>query len=169
MHAKSNALPNQPGTSEQVRLLADAMLGRLARWLRLMGYDTLYDSALSDHQLVARARSQQRTILTRDRELARRKGIGCLLVQSQMLEEQIKEVLDALGPPTCGAEPRCPLCNAPLMSVSSQEIALRVPAYVRQAHTRFRRCADCDKVYWQGSHWQKIRQVTEHLLDRRAR
>jgi diguanylate cyclase (GGDEF)-like protein len=119
------SLPSMP-----LRLLADEMLGRLARWLRLLGYDTLYETGLSDHQLAARARHEDRVLLTRDRELARRKGIRCLLVRSQELEEQLEQVIDTLGAPAAESEPRCSSCNAQLISISRQEASLHVPAFV---------------------------------------
>ena len=87
-------------------LLADAMLGRLSRWLRLLGYDTLYASSMSDHQIVARARAEGRVVLTRDRDLAQRKGIRCLLIQSQALEDQVSIVFHVLGQPSPGVQPR---------------------------------------------------------------
>lgn len=154
------------GTSSTLRLLADAMLGRLSRWLRLMGYDTAYATTQPDHRIAAQARAEGRIVLTRDRELARRKGIRTLLIDSQVLEEQLQEVVSALGPPAAGTEPRCPRCNAPLVQAATREIQARVPAYVLQTHQHFRRCADCDKVYWRGSHWQNVQQFVEQMLDR---
>ena len=152
---------------EPIRLLADEMLGRLARWLRLLGYDTLYEPGLSDHQLAARARHEDRTLLTRDRELARRKGIRCLLIHSQKLEEQLEQVMRELGTPPPESEPRCSQCNAQLTSISHQEASLKVPAFVLDTHKRFRYCAQCDQVYWQGSHWQHITEIAAHLRHRK--
>ncbi len=170
MNDKSNASDKTCAAFDEPPLfLADAMLGRLSRWLRLMGYDTLYASALSDHQIAARARAERRIVLTRDRELARRRGIRCLLVQSQFLKEQIKQVFATLGLSLCRGEPRCSQCNAQLEPVTRDEARARVPAHVLSTHTRFCRCANCNKIYWQGSHWQKVRQMVEPLLNGRAR
>jgi uncharacterized protein with PIN domain len=149
--------------SKEPMLLADEMLGRLARWLRLLGYDTLYEPGLSDHQLAARARREDRTLLTRDRELSRRRGIRCLLVRSQKLEEQLEQVMEELGAPAPESEPRCSQCNAQLLSISRQEASWRVPAFVLDTHKRFRYCAHCDQVYWQGSHWQHVTQTAARL------
>jgi uncharacterized protein with PIN domain len=158
------SLPSMP-----LRLLADEMLGRLARWLRLLGYDTLYETGLSDHQLAARARHEDRVLLTRDRELARRKGIRCLLVRSQELEEQLEQVIDTLGAPAAESEPRCSSCNAQLISISRQEASLHVPAFVLDTHKRFRYCAQCRRVYWQGSHWQRVTEIADRLRHREGR
>ena len=148
------------------RLLADSMLGRLARWLRLMGYDTVYATTHPDHQIAAQARAEGRIVLTRDQELARRRGIQALLIDSQVLEAQIQEVISAIGAPETGAEPRCPQCNAPLSRATPDDVRARVPAYVLEKHQHFRRCDRCQKIYWQGSHWQNVRQVVEQILDR---
>ncbi|MGI6210058.1 MAG: Mut7-C RNAse domain-containing protein, partial [Anaerolineae bacterium] len=77
--------------------IADAMLGKLARWLRLAGYDTIYDAALDDRELARRARESGRILLTRDRELAGRRGVRAYLVQSEQVQEQLEEVLRAAG------------------------------------------------------------------------
>jgi uncharacterized protein with PIN domain len=142
------------------------MLGRLSRWLRLMGYDTAYATTQPDHKIAAQARAEGRIILTRDQEFARRKGIRILLIDSQVLEAQIQEVVSALGLPRTGTEPRCPQCNAPLAQATEHEVQARVPAYIRQKHRHFRRCASCDKIYWRGSHWQNVQQVVEQVLDK---
>ena len=138
------------------RLLADSMLGRLAKWLRLMGYDTLYAPELSDHQIVSRARGEGRMVLTRDRELAQRRGIRCLLVQSSTLEDQIAEVVSVCGIPPTGVEPRCSQCNASLRVALPAQARLHVPAHVAETHRQFRHCPHCDKYYWPGSHWKNV-------------
>ena len=108
---------------EPLRLLADGMLGRLAKWLRLMGYDTAYDNAADDHELARRSRAEGRVLLTRDTELAGRRGLRTLLIQSEILEEQEQEVQDALGPSPHPALSRCTVCNAELESASSDDVA----------------------------------------------
>jgi len=138
------------------KLLADGMLGRLAKWLRILGYDTAYDPQLDDHELVRRARAEGRWLLTRDQELAGRSGVRSLLVESEELLAQIAQVKSRLGPAKGGPFSRCPVCNAPLVEVSPQEVQGRVPPFVLRSHSRFRRCPSCDKIYWPGSHWKRI-------------
>lgn len=138
------------------------MLGRLARWLRLLGYDTTYARDWSDHRIAARARAEGRIVLTRDRELARRRGIQCLLIERQDLEGQLEEICLALGPPPPSLRPRCPVCNAMLRPLADDEARRRVPPYVYRTHERFRYCAHCDRVYWPGSHWEDV----EKTIDR---
>lgn len=143
------------------RLLADCMLGRLARWLRLLGYDTAYENDATDHELARRARREQRILLTRDRELSERRGLETLLIQSQDLEGQVREVRDALGPPADPSLSRCSLCNAALEDVDREDVADRVPRYVLKSHTRFRRCPQCGRVYWSGSHVETMEDQLE--------
>ena len=147
--------------SDELRLLADSMLGRLAKWLRLLGYDAAYDHAATDPQLARRARAEARILLTRDRELSGRRGLRILLVESQVLEEQVRQVREALGPPPFPALSRCAVCNAALEPVSHAEIAGRVPQYVLRTHSAFRYCAGCKRIYWPGSHVSAIRDRIE--------
>lgn len=144
------------------RLLADCMLGRLAKWLRLLGYDTAYETDCTDHELARRARAEGRVLLTRDRELARRRGLETLLIESEQLEQQIEEVQEALGPPPDPSLSRCSVCNVVLEDVSADEVADRVPPYVLETHTEFRHCPGCGRVYWSGSH---VRHMSEQLED----
>lgn len=144
-----------------MRLLADCMLGRLARWLRLLGYDTAYESSVTDHELARRARGEGRVLLTCDRELAARRGLNSLLIHSEKLAEQVEEVQDALGPPSSSCLSRCSVCNIPLDEVSSDELGDRVPPYVLSKHSEFRHCRGCGRVYWRGSHVQAIERQLE--------
>jgi len=140
------------------RLLADGMLGRLARWLRILGYDTAYDPQLGDNELVRRARAEGRWLLTGDHELAGRPGMQTLLIESEDLMAQLAQVRSRLGPAKGGPFSRCPVCNAPLVEVSPQEVRGRVPPFVLRTHSRFRCCPSCDRIYWPGSHWRRMKE-----------
>ena len=152
-------------TDGSLRLLADCMLGRLAKWLRLLGYDTAYDNDATDHDLARRARAEGRVLLTRDRELAARRGLETLLIQSERLPEQVEEVQQALGPPLDLSLSRCSVCNGILEAVSGNDVVDRVPPYVLRTHSDFRRCTDCGRVYWSGSH---VEEMSEELEDFRS-
>ncbi|MBN1814204.1 MAG: Mut7-C RNAse domain-containing protein [Anaerolineae bacterium] len=141
-----------------LRLLADGMLGKLAKWLRLLGYDTAYDNVADDHELARHARATGRVLLTRDRELASRRGLRTLLVRSEVLEEQVQQVQDALGPPPDPALSRCAVCNTALEQVPPEDVASRVPPYVVRTQTDFRRCPGCGRVYWPGTHVDGMRE-----------
>ncbi|MFO0752518.1 MAG: Mut7-C RNAse domain-containing protein [Thermodesulfovibrionales bacterium] len=147
---------------EQPRFIADAMLGSLAKWLRLLGFDTLYFREGEDRELVRIARQEGRVLLTRDTGIARRKGRGALLlVRANTTGEQVREVMRALGagspqvvPP--GAPPRCARCNGVLSGAGREEAADAVPAHILLIHTSFLKCGSCGKVYWGGSHKKRI-------------
>ncbi|MCP4535771.1 MAG: hypothetical protein GY832_01330 [Chloroflexi bacterium] len=142
---------------EPLRFLADCVLGKLARWLRLIGYDTAYENVASDPELARRARAEGRVLLTRDRELAARRGLRTLLIQSKVLEEQMQEIQNAFGPSPHIPLSRCTVCNAVLEIISPADVADRVPPYVLQTQTEFRLCPDCQRIYWRGSHWDGMR------------
>jgi uncharacterized protein with PIN domain len=147
------------------RFAADAMLGRLARWLRLLGFDVIYAPDVADADLVRRAVAEQRAILTRDRRLPEEWRVeGVHLVRAEHTRPQLLEVVRRfdlalwMRPFT-----RCPRCNAPLAPATPEEVRARVPARVLAEHGSFRRCTVCGQVYWRGSHVRRIRSVIESL------
>lgn len=142
-------------------LLLDAMLGRLARWLRLMGYDARFIADTDDLVLVRVAKAESRLLLTRDGPLARRRGVQTLFIHSQDVNEQVAQVLREIGRPPEPVTPRCAGCNAPLESLSKEAARERVPPYVWRAHDSFTHCPECRRVYWKGTHWQGIQRQIE--------
>jgi hypothetical protein len=106
------------------------------------------------------ARAEDRVLLTRDRELARRRGLRLLFVDGERLDDQIRQVLTDLDLTPDRAFSRCPVCNQLLETVDHETARARVPAYVAGAHAEFSCCPVCRRVYWRGSHWQ---QMDEHL------
>lgn len=148
-----------------MRLLADAMLGRLAKWLRILGYDTAYLADTDDFAVIRLARAEDRLILTRDRELAQRPGVSTLLVESDSLEDQLCQMRDAVGPPPGDGMPRCPVCNQVLIPASAELVAARVPPYVRKTQRRFSMCGACERIYWRGTHWMRMHALITELRD----
>lgn len=134
------------------------MLGTLAKWLRILGYDTLYDPALDDDQLVRITRAENRVLLTRDQQLAERRGVRVLLVADEALEDQIHQVLSDLQLVPEQILSRCPVCNGELEVADRNLVQARVPAYVAQTHRVFRRCPGCERIYWRGTHWERMEQ-----------
>jgi uncharacterized protein with PIN domain len=128
------------------------------RPLKFLADDTAYDNVADDHELARRTRAEGRVLLTRDRELAGRRGLHTLLVESEVLEEQVRQVRDALGPPPAPALSRCAVCNTALEQVSPKDVASRVPPYVVRTQTDFRRCPGCGRVYWPGTHVDGMRE-----------
>ncbi len=148
--------------TNEVRLLADAMLGRLARWLRALGYDTLYDSRLNDRDLARLARTEGRLLLTRDHQLAGSMGLRAVLVQSDRLVGQLSQVLPLLPTPLAAPFGRCVACNGRLEEVDRDSVQARVPEYIWETQQDFALCRQCGRIYWRGSHWEHIRR---HLAD----
>ena len=140
------------------------MVGTLAKWLRILGYDTCFDPDMDDHQLVRLARAEDRVLLTRDRELARRPGLNAVFVTSQSLEAQIGQVLSELNLEPERSFSRCPVCNEQLAEVDRQAARDRVPAYVARTQKSFRACPVCQRVYWRGTHWQQMDEQLARIL-----
>jgi len=155
------------GRGADARFLADAMLGRLARWLRILGFDCAYEADVSDEALVRRAIAEDRTILTRDRALPDDWRVaGIHLVRSEGVHEQIVEVLRHFAlADSVHLFRRCNRCNARLETVRTCEVADRVPADVLVRQPEVRICHGCGRVYWQGSHTRRMERVAEALLD----
>lgn len=141
-----------------MKLLTDAMLGSLGRWLRLLGYDTAMAGTEPDWQIVRQARAEGRIILTRDRALASRRGVQTLLVLDDDLDAQLAQAALELDLPQQRPGTRCLHCNTLLEPASRADVASSVPPYVLQTQETFRRCPDCQRVYWRGTHWLKIEQ-----------
>lgn len=139
-----------------MRLVADAMLGRLARWLRVLGYDTVYDTRLDDAALARLARAEGRLLLTRDRQLAGRRGLRSLLVASDRLNEQLRQVLGVVATPGAAIFGRCATCNGLLEEVDRQSAERRVPEYIWETHSDFALCRGCGRLYWRGSHYDRV-------------
>jgi uncharacterized protein with PIN domain len=146
--------------------VVDAMLGTVAKWLRILGYDTLFDPDLNDHQLVRLARAEGRVLLTRDRALARRRGVRVLLVTSESLDEQMGQILADLDLESGHSFSRCPVCNEQLETIEPETARSRVPAYVAHTHETFRSCPACQRVYWRGTHWQRMDEQLERFRSR---
>jgi len=145
-----------------MKLLCDHMLGSLARWLRFMGYDTAYPEPGPDRDLIDRARKEGRILLTRDKELAARVS-GAVQVRSDELEAQIREVAGVLELRLVDPMSRCSLCNEVLVPIPAEHVKGLVLEAVRSRHQEFWRCPSCKRVYWQGSHWDKMVERLNHL------
>ncbi len=142
------------------RLLVDAMLGKLARWLVLMGCDADYaGSRESDLELMSRARREGRVFVTRDRGVPEVSGLRLVRVADPRLEVQLQQVFSALGP---APEParwftRCAECNRELEVLTRAQALPSVPPKARELDTTFRRCPGCARVYWDGTHVERAR------------
>ncbi len=133
------------------------MMGRVARWLRLFGYDTLYFNRADDRDLLFLALVERRVLLTRDVELARTAGACAYLVRGNDLWSQLREICDHFGIQPRVVLKRCPVCNGEVVPVEKSSVEGEVPRYTFLTHDQFWRCANCGKIYWRGTHIQLAR------------
>jgi len=143
-------------TEQQVRpkFIADNMLGSLAKWLRMIGYDTVYGKDGDDAAIAATARAEGRFVLTRDKELA--KEPGALYLEDDLLDAQLGAVKEKFGLKFDETAIRCTACNGELTELPKEQAKESVPEGAFVANDRFWKCAGCGKVYWRGSHWLGI-------------
>lgn len=142
------------------------MLGSLARWLRILGYDTLYYVDRDDDELRDEALKTGRILVTRDSELvqrSRKNGTPVLLIHSDETLTQLKEITETYDLDVTPKNTRCPRCNGLLKSVEKTSLKDAVPDESYNAFDEFWRCMECDAVYWQGSHWVQILDSLESL------
>jgi uncharacterized protein with PIN domain len=146
---------------DEPRFVADVMLGRLARWLRALGYDTLYFRDGTDRRLLAIALAERRRLLTRDVALSLRAREAGLLVRAEQLDLQLREVSDACGLRGQRALSRCLECNLLLARTTPDAVRNRVPPYTFATRTEFWLCSGCERVFWAGTHIDGIRRRLE--------
>ncbi len=141
-----------------MKFIADVMLGTLAKRMRLLGFDVLYDRTLDDNEIIRLSLEQGRAILTRDTALAARPlASGNIFVKSDNVREQLEQVLSRVPPDeTTAPLTRCSACNHPLMAASKPEIRDSVPRYVYDKYHSFLRCTSCGRVYWRGTHVSRM-------------
>ena len=137
----------------EIKFVADVMVGKLARWLRVLGLDVVYSNTLTDEEIIRLAESENRIILTRDTGFAsRRTPSQCLFIESDHYKEQLLQVLHALKINDFNVFSRCVECNTSLEAVDKEEVFERVPPFVYLTQERFATCPTCDRVYWHGTH-----------------
>lgn len=139
------------------KFTADSMLGRLARWLRIFGYDTLYPQEAGDVNLIVISKKESRILLTRDIGITKRSDLPrVILIRSDMLESQLLELNMTLGIALAPELTRCPDCNGELETAATDDVKGSVPEGVLENNSDFFVCTKCEKVFWHGSHWDKI-------------
>jgi uncharacterized protein with PIN domain len=146
-----------------VRFLADCNVGRLARWLRALGYDAAYEPRLADPQVVGRALTEDRILLTRDADMMRRRlisrgAVRAILLRDDRLEQQLRHVLSELDLVPDRALSRCLECNVELEPRAKAGVLEGLPPFVRLTQDRFSQCPRCQRVYWPGTHWERMRE-----------
>jgi len=143
------------------------MLGRLCRWLRILGYDAAFFSGTGKSSLVYQALKEGRFILTRNHEVSKKQVIWMLVVESDKLAGQIRQVVSTLGlkPEESRFFTRCSFCNKLLIEISPEVAKGRVPDFVLETIHNFYECPDCHRIYWKGTHSDMFRSQLEAILN----
>lgn len=153
----------------EYRFIVDHNVGKLARWLRMMGYDSLFFSGSNDSDMVRQALAERRIILTRDTAIMKRQVVtsgllGAVLIESEEPDQQIRQVIHHLD-----LDPRfrpftlCLECNMPLVERKPDEVRGRVPPYVFKTQRQYMECPACHRIYWRGTHWTAMMRRLERL------
>ena len=153
-----------------IKFACDDMVGRLARWLRILGYDTSYDAALAESEFVKRAVRESRLVLTRDGGLSGRWTLpSCLHLEGERTYDQLRQVISELNLPITDYKifTLCLKCNKPLGEIHKGEARGRVPAFVYRTKDHFFSCPDCGRLYWRGTHHDLVRGIIAHVLERK--
>ncbi len=151
-----------------MKFIADIMVGKLARYLRMAGYDVLYENTASDDHIVKVAEKTGRVVLTRDTLMLERKEfkngtIKYLCIEDDNLKNQLKQVKTELKIPLEPNLIRCIECNQKLLKVKKEDVKDRVPPYVFKTQKNFMYCKKCDKYYWRGTHYQNIKKIFQEI------
>ena len=160
---------------EATRFMVDNNVGKLAKWLRMMGYDALFFNGSDDSSMVTTAMAEDRVILTRDTGIMKRRlvtsgRLEAILITSDIPEMQLKQVIGTLNldiyfrPFTI-----CLECNQPLVERSRQQVENRVPPYVFKTQGQYMECLACHRIYWRGTHWQAMIKKLERLVEYQPR
>jgi len=152
---------------EEIKFLADIMLGKLVKWLRILGFDTTYPSFDDDLSLILTARQEDRILLTRDTNLIKRRNVcDFLFIKGDHWEEQLLGIIKGLKLKInfdSKIFSRCSLCNTLTKNVAKKEVKNYVPPYVFLTQNKFVYCPSCKKYYWRGTHWQRMTQIIQNL------
>jgi uncharacterized protein with PIN domain len=143
-----------------MKLICDHMLGSLAKWLRIFGFDTLYpDMTTNDDKVLDIAMAEKRLLISRDKELlirGKKIQLDVLEIQTTDLDKQLAQVITRIPIVRTEVLTRCTLCNTPLVSVEKKAMKTHVPPKVFESRDQFWYCSACNKYYWMGTHYENM-------------
>jgi uncharacterized protein len=149
------------------RFIADVMLGRLAKWLRIAGFDVLYSNQFTDDELISLSNGEKRILLSRDTRLLVRKSVReFIFLESQHVQDQMRQILDltqTAGFPSLLT--RCLSCNEALVEATRESVRARVPEFVYETQSHFKSCPVCNRIFWAGTHRKAVVRTLERLLN----
>jgi uncharacterized protein with PIN domain len=150
----------------------DAMLGNIAKKMRLMGFDVKYWADIEDDELIKLAKNEKRIIISRDQELVRkglRMGIKSIFLKNQKEIEQLREIINKLNLKIIkinGDTARCPKCNSKTLSILKKNIRKKIPDKILEYNDKFWECKSCDQIFWEGTHIKNLQKIVCELNDR---
>ena len=155
-----------PERQDYPRFIADVMMGRLAKWLRIAGFDVLYSNKFSDDELIRISNAEARVLLSRDTRLLVRKAVrSFIFLESQDLHTQIRQVFESVHVSSLPVLlSRCISCNEPLQQADRESVRDAVPSYVFESQKEFKSCPGCGKIFWAGTHRRSVLRTLEGLL-----
>ena len=149
--------------------LVDAMLGNIAKKLRLLGFDSEYVSDIDDSKLIEKAKNENRTIISRDRNLidrAKKNEISSVYITTENEIEQFREILETTHlqfDEISGDSARCTKCNSPTSQIDKFKIKNKIPQGVLEYHDKFWKCDGCDQIYWEGTHIKNLQEFIHKI------
>jgi len=153
-----------------MRFIVDSNVGRLARWLRLAGFDTLFIKDVDDNRLVRIALAEGRVLLTKDTQIMKRRlvtrgRLRVLLIEEDEVKSQLRQVVTTLNLVThLSPFTLCLECNQTLLPKEKEEVQELVPPYVFQTQTQYMQCPGCQRIYWRGTHWERMSRELEGIV-----
>jgi len=151
---------------KQRKFITDGMLGKLTRWLRILGHDVEYTGSMDDKELIQKAKKEVRILLTRDVELYKQaivKGAEAFLIENPKQTANLASLAKRfnLRLEVNVKISRCPKCNGTIRTVSKAEVADKIPATTSSNYNEFWQCQRCGQVYWRGAHWNRIEETLD--------
>ena len=158
-----------PSSEPRPRFIVDANVGKLARWLRMLGYDTLFINDIDDDELIAIGLKEKRVLLTKDTQIMLRRVVTsnrlkAMLIVDDNPKEQLRQVVRTMNLDRKRQFTLCLECNEPLVPRSKDEVRDLVPLYVFKTQSQYFQCPDCHRIYWRGTHWQRMHKEVERLM-----
>ncbi|HEY4675394.1 MAG TPA: Mut7-C RNAse domain-containing protein [Candidatus Bathyarchaeia archaeon] len=154
-----------------MKFIADGMLGKLTRWLRMLGHDVKYSNAMEDSELIKTAKKTRRILLTKDLELyqqATAKGVDAFYLSGQTEEDRLAEMAKRfdIELEINMRTSRCPKCNARVKPIPKPEAEKKVEKNTLTHYDSFWKCSKCGQIYWQGAHWTRIQRTLEKAKEK---
>ena len=153
----------------RARFIVDTNVGKLARWLRMLGYDTLFINDIDDNELIAIGLNDKRVLLTKDTQIMLRRvvtsgSLKAVLIEDDNPRNQLRQVARMMKIDQERKFTRCLECNKLLVPKGKDEVRTLVPAYVFKTQPQYFQCPACQRIYWRGTHWQRMNQEMEALM-----